>query len=72
MYSDISDEDLDNLVRTVQQQHPGVGLRLLMGHLKRIGQRVQRERIRLSLLRTDSAGALHRWRKSISISSDHL
>ena len=35
-YSDISDQDLDQLVRQVQQQHPGVGIRLLKGHLSQV------------------------------------
>ena len=64
-YSDISDQDLDQLVRQVQQQHPGVGITLLKGHLKSIGHRLQRDRIQLSLLRTDPTGVLNRWKESV-------
>ena len=64
-YSDISDQDLDQLVRQVQQQHPGVGITLLKGHLKSIGHRLQRDRIQLSLLRTDPMGVLNRWKESV-------
>ena len=64
-YSDISDQDLDQLVRQVQQQHPGVGIRLLKGHLRSIGHRIQRDRIQLSLLRTDPMGVLNRWKESV-------
>ena len=64
-YSDISDHDLDRLVRNVQQQHPGVGIRLLKGHLKSLGHRIQRDRIQLSLLRTDPTGVLQRWKQSV-------
>ena len=39
-YSDISDQDLDQSVRQVQQQHPGVGITLLKDHLKSIGDRL--------------------------------
>ena len=53
-YSDISDQDLDQLVRQVQQQHPGVAIRLLKGHLGSIGHRIHGDRIQLSLLRTKS------------------
>ena len=64
-YSDISDQDLDQLVRQVQQQHPGVVITLLKGHLKSIGHRLQRDRIQLSLLRTDPTGVLNRWKESV-------
>ena len=64
-YSTIGDQELDSLVKTVQQQHPGVGLRMLKGHLKSMGYRIQRERVRKSLLRTDPTGVLQRWRQSI-------
>ena len=64
-YSDISDQDLDQLVRQVQQQHPGVGITLLKGHLKSTGHCLQRDRIQLSLLRTDPTGVLNRWKESV-------
>ena len=64
-YSDISDQDLDQLVRQVQQQHPGVAMRLLKGHLGSIGHRIHGDRIQLSLLRTDPTGVLNRWKESV-------
>ena len=63
--SSISDDELDNLARAVQQQPPGVGIRLLTGHLRSIGHRFQREKMRLCLLRTDPTGVLCRWKESI-------
>ena len=63
--SDISDHDLDHLVRNVQQQHPGVGITLLKGHLKSLGHHIQRDRIQLSLLRTDPTGVLQKWKQSV-------
>jgi len=57
-YSDISDSEVDTIVKTIQQHHPGVGLRLLKGYLQSRGITLQRERIRQSLLRTDPTGVL--------------
>lgn len=64
-YSLISDNELDGAVQKIQGQHPGVGIRMLKGHLKSQGLTVQRERVRQSLLRTDPTGVLQRWRDSI-------
>ena len=64
-YSNISDPALDGAVQKIQGQHPGVGIRMLTGHLKSQGLTVQRERVRQSLLRTDPSGVLQRWRDSI-------
>lgn len=64
-YSQISDDDLDALVRETQQCHPNVGIRMLTGFLKTNGRRIQRERIRQSLLRTDPLGVMPRWRKAV-------
>ncbi|KAL0061188.1 hypothetical protein AAF712_012008 [Marasmius tenuissimus] len=55
-FSTISDEDLDNIIREVQQTRPGTGRRYLAGHLASAGIKVQRERIRKSLARVDPIG----------------
>ena len=64
-YSNISDGDLDGMVREAQRIHPGIGLRMLMGFVRGRGFRIQWERVRQSLLRTDPSGVLQRWRESI-------
>ena len=64
-YSDITDEKLDTVVQAIQQYHPGVGLRLLRGHLTSQGIVLQRERVRQSLIRTDPSGCYKRWRQSV-------
>ena len=64
-YSNISDEELDELVRDAQRGHPGIGLRMLMGHIRSQRFRIQWERVRQSLLRTDPSGVHQRWRESI-------
>ncbi|CAH3122845.1 unnamed protein product, partial [Porites lobata] len=64
MFSDIEDNQLDELVQTASSQHPGMGIRMLKGYLQSKGFRIQRERIRLSLLRTDPIGIMERWRST--------
>lgn len=61
-YSTIDDDHLDELVQIAANQHPGIGIRMLKGYLQSQGFRIQRERIRLSLLRTDPIGLMARWR----------
>jgi len=56
---------LDHLVHEAQREQPGIGLRLLMGKLRSKGIRIQWERLRYSLLRTDPTGVHLRWRKAI-------
>ena len=65
MYSNISDEELDEYVTTASSEHPDIGIRMLKGYLQSKGLRIQRHRIRSALLRTDPVGLLNRWRKAI-------
>ena len=65
MYSNISDEQLDEYVTTASLQHPNIGIWMLKGYLQGKGFRIQRHRIRSSLLRTDPVGLLDRWQKAI-------
>ena len=53
-YSQLSDCDLDDIMRHLISEYPTSGLRMLSGHLLRMGVRVPRERLRESLLRVDS------------------
>ena len=52
-FSDISDQQLDRLVRRIKLQHPYDGERLMIGHLAREGVRVERTRLRGSIHRID-------------------
>lgn len=61
LYSDISNVDLDALVRHVQHHHAECGYRLMMGHLRSLGYRVQENRVRSSMMRTDPEGTISRW-----------
>ena len=56
-FSMISDGQLDNLVERFMSDHGTlVGYSLVSGHLRSLGVRVQRERIRESTSRVDPAG----------------
>ena len=65
MYSAIDDVQLDELVVSAVNQHPGIGIRMLKGFLQSKGFRIQRERIRMSLLRIDPIGLMERWRSTV-------
>ena len=64
-YSTMDDDELDELTIQVSNEHPGIGIRMLKGYLQSKGIRVQRERIRLSLLRVDPIGIVQRWRSTV-------
>ena len=64
MYGATDDRQLDELIGSALNPHPGIGMRMVKGYLQSQGLRIQRDRIRLSLLRTDPIGLMERWRKS--------
>ena len=53
-FSDISDESLDDMIKTYKQSHPNTGIRYIRGYLTQQGLRVQRKRIIDSLSRVDN------------------
>lgn len=55
-YSDMSDSDLDSLVREIKKAHPNDGERLKIGHLSRYGVTVPRVCLRGSIHRVDPVG----------------
>lgn len=60
-FSAISDLDLDNIVKDIKERFPNAGYRMMLGHLKSRGQRVQQMRVRASMRRTDPEGTILRW-----------
>ena len=64
-YSSIDDNQLDQMITMASNEHPGIGIRMLQGFLKSRGHRVQRERLRHSLLRTDPIGVVERWKQTV-------
>lgn len=59
-YSQLTDEELDNLVVAIKTTSPHSGYRMMRGHLKALGHRVQWSRVFNSMNRVDSAGVLAR------------
>ncbi|XP_045898241.1 uncharacterized protein LOC123966515 isoform X2 [Micropterus dolomieu] len=59
-YSTLTDEQLDNLVRSVKARTPHVGCRMMKGILQAMGHRVQWNRVSSSMHRVDSVGVLSR------------
>lgn len=59
-YSNLTDEELDNLVSTIKTSSPHSGYKMMRGHLKALGHRVQWSRVWDSMNRVDSAGILAR------------
>jgi hypothetical protein len=53
------------LVISAQRENSNIGIRMLKGYLHSKGHRVQRERLRQSLLRTDPSGAVQRWKQTV-------
>ncbi len=64
-YSNISDNDLDELVREAQNLNPNTGIRLTKGFLVAKGHRLQLQRIRDSLFCTDPVGILQRQSQTV-------
>ena len=64
-YSDITDNDLDTLVREVKGENPTSGEVLLMPQLHIRGVRIQRSRLRASLQRTDPRVIAQRRRETV-------
>jgi len=60
-YSDISDEDLVDLVGEIHSQHPHSGLRMITGHLRSRNIFVQRYRVEMALRYIDPASSVIRW-----------
>lgn len=52
-YSQVSDEDLDTLVREFKHRRPTTGLSYLRGYLLQLGWRIQRDRLLASISRVD-------------------
>ena len=64
-YSSISDNDLDGIVIEVLTHFPNSGYRMMAGHLRRHGIRVQQQRIRESLHRVAPASIAVRWNATL-------
>jgi hypothetical protein len=59
-YSDISNSDLESIVRNLTDEFPNVGYKRMSGLLLARGLRIQQERIRETMRRVDPQGTLFR------------
>ena len=59
-YANVTDDYLDQVVRSIQNEYPLCGNRLMRGHLLALGLRVQQQRIRESQRRVDHDGSMMR------------
>ena len=61
-YSNLTDEELDNIIIRFKQEHGiFVGRSLVMGHLRSLGLRLQKRRITKALLIVDPRNSNLRW-----------
>ena len=61
-YSNLTDEELDNIIIRFKQEHGiSVGRSLVIGHLRSLRLRVQKRRITKALLRIDPRNSSLRW-----------
>ena len=64
-FSTIGDTDFDAITRQFVDSHPNSGERSLSGFLRAMGLRIQRERVRDSLMRVDPRGVQERFRHAL-------
>ena len=63
----ISDRELRDVMRSMQLQHPYYGETMAMGHVRSLGYRVNRARLRASIHDTDPIQVALRWRGSLTV-----
>lgn len=64
-FSDVSDDELKEIITAFRKTHPASGLRHLTGMLRSHGVRIQRNRLRLAAARLDPIGAALRSQQGI-------
>ena len=65
-FTDISDDELDSILRQLQRDYPICGQQLLQGYLRQRGVIVQCRRLRESVARTDSIRRYVRWHQVVT------
>jgi hypothetical protein len=66
-FSDMSNEDLDLLVKSFRAENPDSGIRYLIGFLRRHGLRIQKRRVIASISRVDGLGHKLRQRQRAKV-----
>ena len=65
LYSQVTDQELDEIVSEIKHDFPNCGSRLMYGHLVGRGHRVSHARICESLHRVDPEGVTVRWTSAV-------
>ena len=65
-FTPLTENELDNVVRDIKQSHPKCGYRMVIGHLRSRGLKIQQHRVRASLRRVDPEGSISRWMATVS------
>ena len=60
-FSSIDNNQLDNIMLDIKQQHPNCGYRMVLGHLRSRGLFIQQTRVIESMRRVDPEGTVMRW-----------
>lgn len=60
-FSNIDNNQLDNTILDIKQQHPNSGYRMVLCHLRSRGSFIQHTRVRESMRRVDPKGTVMRW-----------
>lgn len=72
-FSDLSDERLDNMVSSYMSTHgTATGQGYVAGYIRALGYRVQRQRIRESMVRVDPQNTVLRWGVLVSRRTYHV
>ena len=67
LYTEIQDNQLDDLVRAIKRENPGCGSKMLAGYIGAKGIFIPRRRVResLAIARVDPQGVVMRWHMAI-------
>lgn len=65
-FTDVSDDELDTVLKELQRHYPNCGQQLLQGFLRQRGIIVQRRRLRESIVRTDPIHRHVRWHQVVA------
>lgn len=63
--SNVSDDELELVIRQIHSEAPTLGERMIMGKLRSIGVRVSRARVRTCIRRVDPINTALRWRGNL-------
>lgn len=60
-YSDLTNDELDEIIKSIKRENNFFGLYMIMGSLRSKGYRIPRQRVKESIRRVDAIGLVIRW-----------